>query len=79
MTIITRRTLSGSLLAFSAATLTAVPALAKDRGKLVARARELLRELESIAGRAAGLQERPRHPRVPLGAQGRLRVRRPDR
>jgi lipid-binding SYLF domain-containing protein len=47
MPIITRRTLSGSLLALSAASLTALPALAKDRGKLVARARDSLRELES--------------------------------
>ena len=47
MTIITRRTLSGSLLALSAVTLTAVPALAKERGKLVERARQSLRELES--------------------------------
>jgi lipid-binding SYLF domain-containing protein len=43
----TRRSVSTSLLALSAASLTAVPALAKDRGKLVARARESLRELEA--------------------------------
>lgn len=42
----TRRSVSTSLLAFSAVTLTALPALAKDRSKLVARARESLRELE---------------------------------
>jgi lipid-binding SYLF domain-containing protein len=47
MPIVTRRTLSGSLLALSAASLTALPAMAKDRGKLVARARDSLRELES--------------------------------
>ena len=47
MTIITRRTLSGSLLALTATALTAVPALAKDRSKLVARARESLKELEA--------------------------------
>jgi lipid-binding SYLF domain-containing protein len=57
MTIVSRRTLSGSLLALSAATLTAIPALAKDRGKLVSRARTSLRELESsspAARRASG-------------------------
>ena len=43
---ITRRTLSGSLLALGAATLVPLPALAKDRGKLVAHARASLRELE---------------------------------
>jgi len=43
---VTRRTISTSLLALSAVSLTAVPALAKDRGKLVARARASLRELE---------------------------------
>lgn len=43
----TRRSVSTSLLAVSAVTLTAVPALAKDRSKLVARARESLRELEN--------------------------------
>ena len=47
MTIITRRTLSSSLLALTATALTAVPALAKDRSKLVARARESLKELEA--------------------------------
>ena len=41
----TRRTLSGSVLAFTA--LSAVPALARDRSKLVARARESLQELEA--------------------------------
>lgn len=57
MTILTRRTLSGSLLALTATTLTATtlaattltagPALAKDRSKLVDRARESLKELEA--------------------------------
>jgi lipid-binding SYLF domain-containing protein len=52
MTIITRRTVSGSLLALTATALTATaltagPALAKDRSKLVARARESLKELEA--------------------------------
>ena len=43
----TRRSVSTSLLAVSAVSLTALPALAKDRSKLVSRARESLRELES--------------------------------
>jgi lipid-binding SYLF domain-containing protein len=43
----TRRSISASILAFSAVSLAGLPALAKDRGKLVARARESLRELES--------------------------------
>ena len=43
----TRRTISASLAALAAAPLAGVPAFAKDRGKLVARARESLRELES--------------------------------
>ena len=42
----TRRTLNASLLALSATSLAALPALAKDRSKLVARARESLKELE---------------------------------
>ena len=52
MTILTRRTVSGSLLALTAATLAAGPALAKDRSKLVARARQSLRELESQSSAA---------------------------
>lgn len=48
----TRRSVSTSLLALSAVSLTAVPALAKDRGKLVERARESLRELESDSSAA---------------------------
>jgi lipid-binding SYLF domain-containing protein len=48
----TRRTISTSLLALSAVSLTAVPALAKDRGKLVARARQSLRELEDSSSAA---------------------------
>jgi lipid-binding SYLF domain-containing protein len=49
MTIITRRTLSGSLVAGSLLALSAaaVPALAKDRSKLVSHARKSLSELES--------------------------------
>jgi lipid-binding SYLF domain-containing protein len=43
----TRRTLSTSLLAFAAATSLAAPAFARDRKKLVGRARESLNELES--------------------------------
>jgi lipid-binding SYLF domain-containing protein len=52
----TRRTISASLLAFAAVTPFAGPALARDRGKLVARARQSLRELESDspAARRAG-------------------------
>jgi lipid-binding SYLF domain-containing protein len=42
----TRRTLNASLLALSATSLVALPALAKDRSKLVARARQSLKELE---------------------------------
>jgi lipid-binding SYLF domain-containing protein len=45
---LTRRTISASLLALSATSLAAAPALAaKDRSKLVARARQSLSELES--------------------------------
>lgn len=43
----TKRTVSASLLALGATSLVAVPALAKDRGKLVSRARDSLRELEA--------------------------------
>lgn len=43
----TRRSVSTSLLALSAVSLTALPALAKDRSKLVARARQSLSELEA--------------------------------
>ena len=43
----TRRTVASSLLALSATSLAALPALAKDRGKLVSRARESLKELEA--------------------------------
>jgi lipid-binding SYLF domain-containing protein len=43
----TRRSVSTSLLALSAVSLSALPALAKDRRKLVARARESLSELEA--------------------------------
>ena len=52
----TRRSVSTSLLALSAVSLTAVPALAKDRSKLISRARESLSELESStpAARRAG-------------------------
>ena len=52
----TRRSVSTSLLALSAVSLTAVPALAKDRSKLISRARESLNELESStpAARRAG-------------------------
>jgi lipid-binding SYLF domain-containing protein len=42
----TRRTVSTSLLAMSAVAIAAPPALARDRGKLVSRARAALRELE---------------------------------
>ena len=48
----TRRTLSASLLALSATSLAALPALARDRGKLAARARESLKELESSSSAA---------------------------
>jgi lipid-binding SYLF domain-containing protein len=43
----TRRTTTLSLLALAAASTIASPALAKDRSKLIARARESLRELEA--------------------------------
>ncbi|MGZ3399410.1 MAG: lipid-binding SYLF domain-containing protein [Caulobacteraceae bacterium] len=43
----TRRTVSASLLALGATSLAALPAFAKDRGKLVSRARESLKELEA--------------------------------
>lgn len=43
----TRRAVSSSLLALSAVSLASVPALAKDRSKLVERARESLKELEA--------------------------------
>ena len=54
----TRRTVSASLLALGATSLVAIPALAKDRGKLVSHARESLRELEatSPAARRASKQ-----------------------
>jgi lipid-binding SYLF domain-containing protein len=44
---LTRRTISTSLLALAAAAPLAPPAFAKDRGKLVSRARSSLSELES--------------------------------
>jgi lipid-binding SYLF domain-containing protein len=47
MTSSTRRTVSASLLAFAVAPLAAAPARAKDRSKLVDRARQSLQELEA--------------------------------